>query len=268
MIELDHVIMHYPVPRRLHEYLLHPAATNRMTALRGVTLRIDRGERVAFLGPNGAGKTSLLKLIGGLLLPSEGTVTVNGYDTVLHNDAAKRNVGLVFNEERSFYWRLTGVQNLEFFGALDNLPTRVLRERIRSLLELVGLNGHSDKPVGGYSSGMKQRLAIARGLLADPEILILDEPTRTLDPIAADTLIGLILDRIHNDLKKTLLIATHQLEHVPALCSSVCVIKSGAILSHADMAGILAGYPSLSAYYRYLLEGTHDPKKSLGVHTA
>jgi ABC-2 type transport system ATP-binding protein len=253
MISLDHVSMQYPVPRRIRDYFLRPFATERITALHDISIEVPKGARVAFLGPNGAGKTSLLKLIGGLLLPSGGAVRVNGYDTVSHNDEAKRSVGLVFNEERSFYWRLTGVQNLEFFGALDNISKRELRERIPALLALVGLDCNARKPVGGYSSGMKQRLAIARGLLSDPEILILDEPTRTLDPIAADSMIDLIRDQLHTTMNKTLLIVTHQLEKVPALCSQVCIVRNGTIFSYRDLPDIIAESGSLDAFYRQSL---------------
>jgi ABC-2 type transport system ATP-binding protein len=250
MITLDNVTMQYPIPRRMREYVLHPFSKHsRFTALNAVSLRIEDGERIAFLGPNGAGKTSLLKLIGGILLPTRGTVVVNGFDTLRDNTAAKKRVGLVFNEERSFYWRLTGLQNLEFFGAIDNLSGTKLRERIRELISLVGLEGHSSKPVGGYSSGMKQRLAIARGLISDPDILILDEPTRTLDPIAADTLIDLIINRIHSDMRKTLLIATHQLEKAPALCEKICIINNGRIAAFTGLSEIVRK-ESLSDYYR------------------
>jgi len=243
--------MQYPVPKRYREYLLHPfKKLKRITALNGINIEIEKGERIAFLGPNGAGKTSLLKLVGGLLLPTEGTLSINGYNTLTNNSAARKSVGFVMNEERSFYWRLTGIENIKFYGALDNLSGENLDKKINELISLVGLENAAHKRVGTYSSGMKQRLAIARGLLSDPDILILDEPTRTLDPLSAEEQIDLIVKRIHTDLKKTLLIATHRLEEVSALCNRVCFIKLGKIVSIEYLSAIFEQNTSLAQYYR------------------
>lgn len=243
--------MRYPVPKRYREYLFHPFKKLKwVTALHEINLEIEKGERIAFLGPNGAGKTSLLKLIGGLLLPSEGTLSINGYNTYANNSVARKSVGFVMNEERSFYWRLTGIENIKFYGALDNLEGKSLNKKIDELISLVGLENAAHKRVATYSSGMKQRLAIVRGLLTDPDILILDEPTRTLDPLSAETQIDLIVKKIHTDLKKTLLIATHRLEEVSALCNRVCLIKQGKIVSNENLTTILEKYTSLGQYYR------------------
>ena len=115
------VSMRFPITRRYRELVVHPFRPRRFfTALTSVTLKIQQGDRIAVLGPNGAGKTTLLKLIGGLLLPTEGEILVNGFDTLHHNTAARKSVGFVMNEERSFFWRLTAMQNLEFFAVLDN----------------------------------------------------------------------------------------------------------------------------------------------------
>jgi ABC-2 type transport system ATP-binding protein len=254
MISITDVSMFFPVARPIQEALLHPLRkTRRMAALTDVSLEFPRGARVALLGPNGAGKTTLLKLIGGLLLPSEGEVLVNGLSTARHNTAARRTVGLVMNEERSFFWRLTGLQNLRFFGALDNLSGKQLEQRLEELVELVGLESFVNKPFSTYSSGMKQRLAMARGLLADPEVLILDEPTRTLDPIACDELIELILNRIHADLNRTLLIATHRFEETSRLCDRTLVIDGGRILSCDDLDDLARREIDLPVYYRECL---------------
>lgn len=251
MISLENVCVRYPIPKRYRELALHPfRPAKRVTALKDVSLNVERGDRIAFLGPNGAGKTTLLKLVAGLILPTEGTVRVNGRDTVSDNTAARRSVGFVMNEERSFYWRLTGVQNLQFFGVLDNLSGKDLHRRITELIELVGLGESAHQAVASYSSGMRQRLAIARGLMPDPDVLILDEPTRTLDPVAADDLTQLIADRIHRDGEKTLLIATHRLDEVTALCHRMCVIQKGHLVAIDDVAEVHAQKGSLLAYYR------------------
>ena len=203
--------MHYPVPKKYIEYITKPFKQDKFTAIHGLNLNIETGDRVAFLGTNGAGKTTFLKIIGGLLYPTSGKLSVNGYDTIKENLKARKNVGFVLNEERSFYWRLSGKQNLEFFGILDNLHGLQLTQKVQELIQLVGLKGAQHKLFAGYSSGMKQRLAIARGLLSDPDILILDEPTRTLDPISAEDISKIISERIHSKKGRTLLIATHSL---------------------------------------------------------
>ncbi len=243
--------MRFPIAKRYREILLSPFKARRLfTALKSINLEIAKGDRVAVLGPNGAGKTTLLKLVGGLLLPTEGDILVNGHDTLRHNAAARRSVGFVMNEERSFFWRLTGTQNLEFFAALDNLSGESMSERIRELVHFVGLEETVDKPVSTYSSGMKQRLALARGLIAEPEVLILDEPTRTLDPVACEDLIELINERLHKGSRKTILIATHQLEEAIKLCDRVLVINEGELMAYDHIADVNARGISLSDYYR------------------
>jgi ABC-2 type transport system ATP-binding protein len=254
-ISVRDVSMRFPVAKRYRELILQPFRSRRMhTALTGANLEVEKGDRIAIMGPNGAGKTTLLKLIGGLLLPSVGDIVVNGYSTVQHNTAARKSVGFVLNEERSFFWRLSAVQNLEFFGALDNLHGKDLQDRLRDLLHLVGLEKAADKPIATYSSGMKQRLALARGLIADPEVLILDEPTRALDPVACDELVDLILSRIHTDSGKTLLIATHRPEEALRLCNKVLVIDSGRLRAFDVIDDLVSRGVPLSQYYRRNLD--------------
>jgi ABC-2 type transport system ATP-binding protein len=256
LILVRDVTMRFPMPKRYREWVMHPLRPRRVvTALRNASLEIGAGERVAVMGPNGAGKTTLLKLISGLLFPSDGEVTVKGLSTLHHDAAARKSVGFVFNEERSFYWRLTGVQNLEFFGALDNLRGRELKERIAGLMRLVGLDKAGDQQVGGYSSGMKQRLALARVLLADPEVLILDEPTRALDPVAAEEMVHLVLRDIHQGAQKTLLIATHRPEEAMTLCSRVMVIDGGHIRGSMDLTRLREEGTALLDYYRGCVGG-------------
>jgi ABC-2 type transport system ATP-binding protein len=251
LISARSVTMQFPVPKRYRELLFRPFRPRRLvTALASVSLSIQKGERIALLGPNGAGKTTLLKLIGGLLLPTQGEIAVNGYDTLRHNTAARKSVGFVMNEERSFFWRLNARQNLEFFAALDNLSGKAMRERVRELIHLVGLESHVDKIVSTYSSGMKQRLALARGLIGEPEVLILDEPTRALDPVACEDLNDLIIERLHKGSRKTLLIATHRLEEAMRLCDKVLVINHGQIMAFDCISDLNAQGITLSDYYR------------------
>ena len=243
--------MRFPIAKRYRELALQPFRPRRVfTALTSVTLQIRQGDRIAVLGPNGAGKTTLLKLIGGLLLPTDGQILVNGFDTLHHNTAARRSVGFVMNEERSFFWPLSATQNLEFFAVLDNLTGGGIRERCLELIRFVGLEEHAEKPVSTYSSGMKQRLALARGLMGEPEVLILDEPTRALDPIASEDLIALINDRIHKGSRKTILIATHRLEEAMRLCDKVLVINKGRLVAFDRIQDLVDRGVTLSDYYR------------------
>lgn len=253
LIVIEDVTMRFPIPKRYREWALHPLQPRRVTtALTHVSVEIQAGDRIAVMGPNGAGKTTLLKLIGGLLLPTEGRILVKGSST-LDDTAARQSVGFVFNEERSFFWRLTGVQNLEFFGALDNLHRRELRDRVQYLLELVGLKNDGNKMVSAYSAGMKQRLAIARVLIADPDVLIFDEPTRALDPIACDEFVELILATIHRDFKKTLLIATHRSEDASLLCNKVMIVEDGRIQSSKSIDELRSEGLSVLEHYRSLV---------------
>jgi ABC-2 type transport system ATP-binding protein len=251
IISVRGVTMRFPIAKRYRELALHPFRPRRVvTALSGASLKVEKGDRIAVLGPNGAGKTTLLKLIGGLLLPTEGEIVVNGFSTTTNNTEARRSVGFVMNEERSFFWRLSAVQNLKFFGALDNLKGADLRDRIRELLHLVGLEAAADTPVADFSSGMKQRLALARGLIAEPEVLVLDEPTRALDPLACERLAKLIMSRVYQDSRRTLLIATHRLEEAMVLCNKVLIVDSGQLKAIDVIAQLTAGGVSLSEYYR------------------
>ena len=256
VISVHNVSMQFPITKRYREWFLHPLRPRRaFKALQHASLEIHPGERIAVMGPNGAGKTTLLKLISGLLFPTEGEIKVNGLNTLQHNAAARKSVGFVFNEERSFYWRLTGVQNLEFFGALDNMRGAELTERIRELIQLVGLESAADKLLAGYSSGMKQRLALARVLIADPEVLILDEPTRALDPIASDEMINLILADIHRKAHKTLLIATHRPEEAVTLCNKVLVISGGVMRGFVELDQLNREGKTVLDYYRQCVAG-------------
>jgi ABC-2 type transport system ATP-binding protein len=250
-IAVRDVTMRFPIVKRYREWLFSPfSRRHSFTAISHATLEIQSGDRVAVMGPNGAGKTTLLKLIGGLLFPSEGEVFVNGFNTFHHNGTARKSVGFVFNEERSFFWRLSGLQNLEFFGVLDNLSGEYLHNRIHNLINLVGLEEAAHKPVSGYSSGMKQRLALARVLIAEPDVLILDEPTRALDPVACDEMVELILADIHQKSNKTLLIATHRPEEAMTLCNKVMIIDKGRLQSFDRIADVASDGATLSQYYR------------------
>ncbi len=215
-------------------------------ALHNVSLAVRKGECVGLLGPNGAGKTTLLKLIGGLLYPSTGEISICGYDTKTHNHKVRHKVGYVLNEERSFYWRLTGRQNLEFFGILENLTGKRLRNRIAEVIDCVWLKDVQNVRVGSFSCGMRQRLAIARGLLSDPEVLVFDEPTKALDPSGTEDVRRLITEL--KERNKTIVLATHQIAEAEALCSRVCIVING-MISACEEASTIRHRDGLEAFY-------------------
>lgn len=225
-IEFCDVSMSYPVARRFR-FMRQSGAP--VIALRNLNLAIESRERVAVFGENGAGKSTFLRLIAGMLIPSGGRVLVGGRDVTAGNARSLRKVGFVFAEERSFYWRLTGIENLRFFAALENLFGSTAEAEARRLLDAVGLAADGLRPVAEYSTGMRQRLALARGLLARPEILLLDEPTRSLDPTGTEAIHALLNSGLVAHC--TLVLATNRFEDAANLCTRVTVLREGHIVA-------------------------------------
>lgn len=228
-----------PAPRWL-AWATSTATTVPVVALSDATFDVAAGEIVGLVGPNGAGKTTLIKHVAGLLDPTRGSVTIDGYDVGADPLAVKRRLGLVLGDERGVYWRLDGRWNLEFFGVLAGLPRAVARERAGEALEQVGL-AHRDRLTYGYSSGMRGALNIARALVPDPPLLVLDEPTRSLDPIAAIE-VNTLLRRLADD-GKAILLSSHRLDEVRAICDRVVVLVGGTVRyvgMEADLDGGLA----------------------------
>jgi ABC-2 type transport system ATP-binding protein len=198
-------------------------------AVERVSFSIREGEIFGLLGPNGAGKTTTIRMLSTLLQPTGGTATINGYEVTRQPGMVRQNLGAVLTGERSIYWKLTGRENLEYFAALNHLPPAVARRRVTELLERLGLANRADENVEGYSSGMKQRIAIAKALLANPPVLLLDEPTIGLDPQSARNLRELILE-IKGE-GRTILLTTHYMEEADQLCDRVGIIDLGRIIA-------------------------------------
>ncbi|HEU4400560.1 MAG TPA: ABC transporter ATP-binding protein [Candidatus Polarisedimenticolia bacterium] len=248
-IRADNLGKVYVKRRSLREMALRPLGrAARVTALKDVTIAVESGEIYGLLGPNGAGKTTLLKILAGLVLPNEGSAQVGGIDVARDDRAVKRLIGFVTADERSFYWRLTGRENLHFFARLYGLELTRARRRAVELMEAVDLGGVSDQQFMSYSSGMKQRLAIARALLHDPPILCLDEPTRSLDPIAAKHLRRFVVERLNRDSGKTVLLATHNLQEAEELCGRLAILDRGRVLRQGSIAVITADLPGRDHY--------------------
>src|SRR6266498_1330057 len=199
------------------------------TAVNGVDLQIERGEIFGLLGPNGAGKSTTIRMLCTLLEPTGGTAKVNGFDIVKQANDVRRSLGAVLTGERSVYWKLTGRENLEYFAALYHIPRPVARHRIAELLDRLDLADRADEQVERYSSGMKQRVAIAKALLPNPPVLLLDEPTIGLDPQSARNLRELILE-IKGE-GRTILLTTHYMEEADQLCDRVGIIDLGRIIA-------------------------------------
>src|SRR6266498_4440867 len=213
--------------RDLHRvYKTHTGTIRRrvkeVEAVRGVSFQIEKGELFGLLGPNGAGKTTTIKMLITLLIPTSGSASVLGYDVVREAREVRRRIGYVFGGDKGLYDRLSALDNLRYFAEVYRVPTRTQRARIAELLELVGLKGRERERVETYSRGMRQRLHIARGLLHDPPVLFLDEPTLGLDPVGARELRSLVAALQEGG--KTILLTTHYMFEADELCQRIAVI--------------------------------------------
>ena len=200
-----------------------------VVAIDDISFEVKEGELFGLLGPNGAGKTTTIKVLATLLIPTSGSAAIQGYDVVKQAQEVRKIIGFIFGGERGLYWRLSGIDNLRYFGTLYNVHPDVMKTRIPYLLDLVGLAGRGNERVGGYSRGMKQRLHVARTLLHDPEILFLDEPTIGLDPVGAREFRQVIRDLQAEN--KTILLTTHYMFEADALCQRIAVINQGRIVA-------------------------------------
>jgi len=222
-------------------------------AVDAVNLTVRQGELFGLLGPNGAGKTTLIKMLCTLVLPTSGEAWVNGHP-LHHETAIKAALGLVTTDERSFYWRLTGRQNLAFFAALQNLPPAEIPARIEQVLATVALEDKAGLVFKNYSTGMRQRLSIARALLSRPEILFLDEPAKGLDPPSVKQLHHLIRAELTTRQGITVFLTTHWLEEAEALCDRLAIMHQGRIQACGTMDD-LRGLLGLSARYVLRVRG-------------
>jgi len=234
IITCDRVTKSFPSEYGFVKWLRHRGRLPRRVALEDVSLQIRARSLFGLLGPNGAGKTTMLKLLATLSLPDRGGIVVDGVDASGSPDAVKARIGLCTSEERSFYYRLTGRENLEFFGALAGLRGTQRAARIAHVAELVDLTGSLDRRFAGYSSGMRVRLALARALLADPDILLLDEPTRGVDPIHADAVRRLMREELVQRRGKTVVLTTNLLEEAWAVCDEVAILSEGRLVAQGS----------------------------------
>ena len=229
-------------------------------ALRGVDLQVSKGGIFGLLGPNGAGKTTLFKILAGLVAPTDGAAQVLDYELPEELDQVKDVLTYVVSEERSLYWRLTGRQNLVFYAALYDIARKSRKSRVQEVLAVVGMEEAADREVMYYSTGMKQRLSLARGLLSDPEVLLLDEPTRSLDPLTAQGLWSFIKEELVSRQGKTVMVATDNLEEARVLCDRLAILHQGQILASGTVQELFA---LLGARPRYTLSLFPNPEDGL-----
>jgi ABC-2 type transport system ATP-binding protein len=198
-------------------------------ALDGLSYAVEEGEVFGMLGPNGAGKTTSIRILNGVLSPSHGTVKVFGLDAAVSGCDIRRRTG-VLTETPSIYERLSGRENLTIFGGLYGIAQNRLAGQVDQILEQFGLTDRADDKAGGYSKGMKQRLALGRAFLHEPQILFLDEPTSALDPEAARQVTESI-EQISHQRGRTVFLCTHNLDEAQRLCDRVAVLNKGRLLA-------------------------------------
>jgi ABC-2 type transport system ATP-binding protein len=226
-----------------------------ITALDDLTLAVAQGEIFGLLGPNGAGKTTLIKILSTMLLPDHGTASINGHDIVTRARQVRKAIGVMFTGASGLFLRLSARKNLEYFASLYAMPRRFAKQRIAELLDRQGLADRADDAVASYSQGMRQRLHLARALLHDPAVLLLDEPTVGLDPLAAQEFRRSVAAMRSEG--KTVLFSTHHMHEAEHMCDRVAIVNKGrlvtigsptSLISRSDRLAVFELSGPLSAY--------------------
>jgi ABC-2 type transport system ATP-binding protein len=262
---LEHVISvealekYFPPARSGWRALLQPFSRPTERALAGVSFTVNRGEAVALVGPNGAGKSTLLRVLATLILPTGGRATLGGIDVEREGARARQQLGYHTGGDEGFYGRLTARENLAFFAAMNNMSGAVARERIESVARQMGVADQLSRQVRTLSTGMTHRLGLARALLHGPAILLLDEPTRSLDPLAAADFRRLLKGELVRRHGTTLLFASHTLSEIEEIADRMVLLDDGQVIACNTPAGLrastgaatleaaiarLAGYPA------------------------
>jgi len=207
-----------------------------VTAVKDVSFEVDYGELFGLVGPNGAGKTTTIKMLTTMLIPTSGVAKVLGYDVKKDVTKVRQNIGIVLGGERGLYTRVNAIDNLRYFADLYGVPVSVRDKRIKELLQFMGLWDRAKDRVETYSKGMKQRLHLARGLINDPQLIFLDEPTTGLDPEIAKETRNMIRELIEKG--KTILLTTHYMFEADELCKRVGIIRNGEVVALDTPSGL------------------------------
>jgi ABC-2 type transport system ATP-binding protein len=253
-IAVENVEKYFPPALSGWRAMLHPFAQATQRALAGVSFAIEAGESVAIVGHNGAGKSTLLRILATLIVPTRGRVALGGFDLEHDGMRARGQLGYHTGGDEGFYARLTGCENLAFFAAMNNMIGASARERIESVAGLMGIAGDLDRQVRTLSTGMTHRLGLARAFLHGPAVLLLDEPTRSLDPLAAADFRRLLKDDLVRRRGTTLLFASHTLSEVDEIADRILLLDHGKLLACDSPSGLRAatGAPTLEAAIAHL----------------
>lgn len=233
---------------------------NEIEAVSQLDLTVDTGQVFGFLGSNGAGKTTTIKMACGLVQPTTGTVRLNGFDVQRQRGQAMRQIGAVLEGTRNVYWRMNAWQNLLYFGRIKGISSsRILKARAEQLLRELDLWERRKDPVGEFSRGMQQKVAIAAALIADPPIVLLDEPTLGLDVQASRTVQQWIV-QLAKEQGKTVVLTTHQLDMAENLCDKVAIMSHGRLLAHRPIGELLDLFRR--EFYQVRLRGAAAAEKT------
>jgi sodium transport system ATP-binding protein len=221
-----------------------------ITAVKHVTFSVKEGQVVGLLGENGAGKTTLLRTIATLLTPTDGFVKVAGYDTVQNPGEVKKRIGVLFGGETGLYDRLTARENLEYFATLYGLSKHETKVRIDDLAKMFGMRDYLNRKVGGFSKGMRQKVAIARTLIHNPDIILFDEPTTGLD-ITSSNVSRQLVHQLKRE-GRTIIFSSHIMEEVSMLCDSVAMMHKGELVYQGDLEALYKSEGSRDLNYIFM----------------
>jgi ABC-2 type transport system ATP-binding protein len=238
-VQVENVSKTYQVRQRKG---LFKSEKSSVEALHSINMEVQKGEIFGLLGPNGAGKTTLIKILTTLLLPTMGNIWVNGYNIIKQENEVRASVGCMLMGERGLYWKLTARENLEYFGALYHLSPEDRKHRSNQILDMLALNDLADRTVETYSSGQKMKLAFGKALVNDAPLLVLDEPTNTLDVPSASELRAIVRE-LHAQ-GKTIIYTTHIMAEAETLCDRVAIIDHGQLLALGTIAELKASLRS------------------------
>ena len=239
-LRVENIEKYFPPAASGWRALLHPVSRLTVPALRGISFNLRAGEVMALVGANGAGKSTLLRILTTLLIPTRGQAQICGFDVTREAAKARLQIGYHTGADACFYSRLTGRENLNLFAGLNNLSAKRTAERINDLADIFGFAPLLDRQVRTLSTGNIHRLGLARAMLHQPSLLLLDEPTRSLDPLAAAEFRRFLLDQIVGQYGTTVLFASHTLSEVEQLAGRVAVLDGGKLLGCDAPASLLA----------------------------
>ena len=233
--------------------------TNYVKALSDISFNIDEGSLIGILGENGAGKTTLLRLLSGLLLPDSGEISIFGTNPLKNNLEIKKTTGLLLNQDRSFYWRLTAKENINFFASMYNLDKKTVQKRLGRLFEVLIIDKTTyEKRFDSLSSGMMKKFSIIRALLHSPDIVLLDEPTKNLDYESSKNFNTFIRDYLVNKQGKTIFYVSHDINEIEAISDKIMILHNGKLLSFSDMSELRARHKGSLADTFMKMVGRHE----------